>query len=106
MNGFKNYLDEIDWSIILSLEIDEGWNFFTETLHKGFEKFVPKTNPKTNKNQPCWLNKECMKLIRKKYHLYKRFTKSKLYYDYQKYIEIRNKTNKQLEKLLKSMKEK
>lgn len=42
-----------------------------------------------------------MKLIRKKYHLYKRFTKSKLYYDYQKYIEIRNKTKQTIRKTIK-----
>ena len=98
--GFRSYLIDTDWGKLANLDIDVCWNFFTKTLEEGFEKFIPKVVHRV-KTQPCWLNNKCMKLIKKKYFLYKRYTQSKLHYDYQKYLETRNKTKREIRKAVK-----
>ena len=82
------------------MSTDEAWLFFKDTLHKGFELYTPKTKSKPNK-KPYWLNTKCMKTIKKKYVMYKRYKSSKSHYDYQKYIESRNIAKREIKNSLK-----
>ena len=77
------------------LNTEESMKFFYNKLYLGFEKFVPKTKAKV-KDQPVWLTNKCLKLIRKKYHLFKRYKFSKTHYDFQRFIEVRNETKRQI----------
>ena len=47
-----------------------------------------------------------MKLIRKKYHLYKRYKFSKSHYEFQRYIEVRNEAKRQIRKAVKDYEKK
>ena len=93
--GLKTYLSNTDWSCLHSLNIDDAWKYFSDTLHKGFKLFVPKTKVK-NKKQPFWLNKKCSKAIKNKYHFFKKYKESKLSRDYHLYTEARNKVKKEI----------
>ena len=55
--GLKEAMSKVDWSILSDLDIDQSWDFLTETLHSNFDTFVPKTKVKS-KSQPFWLNKK------------------------------------------------
>ena len=99
-DAFKKYISDTEWSRLNDLNCDEQWKFFTNVLYQGYEKYVPMQKSKY-KNKPVWLNNKCMRIIKKKYFLYKRYKESELHYDYQKYIEIRNKTKREIRKSVK-----
>ena len=82
------------------MDTNESWKFFSETLHSGFEKYVPKESSKP-KHKPFWMNHKCMKTLKKKYVVYKRYKHSHLHYDYQKYIEARNEAKRQVKRTIK-----
>ena len=97
---FREYISSIDFSVLNQMTLEEAWNFFSKTIHTGIEKFVPLRKVK-KKQQPIWMNRKAMKCIKKKYILYKRYRTSHRHYDYQKYIQIRNETKRQIRKAVK-----
>ena len=103
--GLKKHLSTIDWTKLDTLNVDESWSFFTDILHTSFNLFVPKVKVKPN-SKPFWLNKKCMKSIKKKYAAFKRFKESDLSHDYHKYIEYRNNAKKVIRKAVKKHEEK
>ena len=104
-NAFKQYISDTKWSKLNDLNCDEQWKFFTNILYQGYEKYVPIQKSKY-KNKPVWLNNKCMRIIKKKYFLYKRYKESELHYDYQKYIKIRNETKREIRKSVKEYEKK
>ena len=80
-NGFTHFLKDIDWNKLNDMDTEQSWKCFKEILHTGFKKFVPKNKTRV-KDQPAWLSNKCMKYIKKKYHLFKRFKFSNTHYDF------------------------
>ena len=98
----KEYVVSQDWKQMNDMDLDTASEFLKNTLHEGFKKFVPLTNNRNKKfKQPVWMNKKALKCIKKKYTLYKRYLTSKLHYDYQRYLEIRNETKRQIRRAVK-----
>ena len=104
--GFSKYLKDTDWEKLDGASCEEATAYFENVLYEGFNKFVPKQKEQ-KKKQRFWLNNKAMRLIRKKYVMYKRYTHSRDYsltsiqYDYQQYIETRNKAKRELRKSVK-----
>ena len=104
--SFKKYLNDTDWEVLHDLPCEEATAHFENVLYVGFDKFVPEQK-KTKKKQPFWLNKKAMRLLKKKYVLYKKYTHSRDYshtdiqYKYQQYIETRNNAKRELRKSVK-----
>ena len=65
----KEFLSNNDWNETNDKTLEEAWNFFKNTLHEGFEHFVPKANTPT-KTRPIWMNRKALKSLKKKYSLY------------------------------------
>ena len=64
--GIRNYLGEIDWHQLLQCEcIEENWHKFCQTLGDAVNKFVPTSSQKSD-DKPKWLNREIIKLVRRK----------------------------------------
>ena len=103
--SLQEHLDSIDWSEIVDMDTDDAWLFFKNTLHNAYIKYVPKCSPK-HKKQPIWLNNKSMKLIKRKYNLYKRYCFSHKHYDFQKYIEARNGAKSAIRKSVKEYEKK
>ena len=82
------------------MDLDECWKHFTNVMHEGINKFVPKSKPQKRK-QPIWMNHKALKSIKKKYTLYKRYLSNKTHFHYQKYLEARNEAKRQLRKAVK-----
>ena len=62
----REYLWGINWRENLTGEnVEEEWNFFKNSLAEAVERFVPKSTPRPA-DRPKWLNRELVKLIRKK----------------------------------------
>ena len=71
--GLEQYLKDIDWSSTFSsLNTQQCWNFFKETISQGVELFVPKVR-RIDKNKPIWMTKNVLKLIRRKLQLWKAY---------------------------------
>ena len=102
-SALGDFLTQTDWSNLEGMNVNEAWTYFRDTLYKGFENFVPKTRAKNVKKQPIWMNKKCMKSIKKKYALYKKYKKSQSYYNYQNYIKTRNESKKLVKKAIKNL---
>ena len=79
---------------------DEAWAFLKNILDIGIQMFTPKTKT-VHKSKPFWLNNKCMKCIRKKYVMYKRYKSSNKHDDYQKYLESRNEAKRLIKKSVK-----
>ena len=79
----KEYLGNINWQEeLLNLEVDEAWELFKNKLNECTKKFVPQKIIRTN-NQPPWMNRTLLRLIRKKRRIWKK---------YNKYRSLENKT--------------
>ncbi len=53
--ALEQYLKDIDWSSTFSsLNTQQCWNFFKETISQGVELFVPKIR-RRDKNKPTWM---------------------------------------------------
>ncbi len=90
----KEYLGNINWQEeLLNLGVEESWEQFKNKLDECTEKFVPQKTNNTN-NQPPWMNKPLLRLIRKKRRIWKKFNK---------YGSLENKTDyENIERLVKN----
>ena len=98
--AFKEFASNQEWSNLDNMDLNDSWLYFTNFLHEGIDKFVPKSKP-PKRRQPIWMNPKALKCIKKKYILYKRYLTSHTHYDYQRYLEIRNETKREIRRAVK-----
>ena len=73
--SLKEFLCNINWQEKLhNMDIEEAWNLFKNKLSECMDKFVPQKVKKLN-NQPPWMNRDFLQLIRKKRRVWKRYNK-------------------------------
>ena len=92
--GMRESINSINWSELFDeKDVKECWGIFRDRLLSEIEKFVPKsTRAKRQKNR--WINRKTKKLLRKKYHYWKKFSLSGEYVDFLQYKNIRNRAVK------------
>ena len=74
----------VNWDMVFENKtVQECWDIFKLELIRLVKEYVPESTPK-DYNEP-WMNKGLMKIWKKKYHLWKRYTESKSYYRHQMY---------------------
>ena len=79
-------LKQIDWDIVFeNKSAQECWNIFKAELEKLVDEHIPMSIPK-DYNEP-WMNKGLMKLWKKKYFAWKRYTETKGYQRYKEYVK-------------------
>ena len=82
--------DMIDWETQLSdLDTENSWNFFKVTYSSIVDACIPKKKRRNN-SKPLWMQKNAMKIIRKKRKLWKHYTQSQ---DYQSYLAFKRVQN-------------
>ena len=88
-------LNEINWSEkFMGKSVQECWNIFKEIYNKLVNEYIPLISPKEY-NEP-WMNEKIMKLWKKKYHAWKRFSESNQ--GWNEYKKERNKLRKNIRK--------
>ena len=93
--AISNKLCEIDWTEkFTGKTIHQCWEIFKEIYNQLVNEHVPLVSPKEY-NEP-WMNPRVMKLWKKKYHAWKRFSESKTH---QSWIEYKKESSK-LRKIL------
>ena len=98
---FSNYND---WTLLINLDINEGWNLIKNRICDGMIKFIPTVTLKNNKEfKPKWINNKVKRCLQKKYTYYLKYlfylihncttdgvTCGKHYEEYVKYRNIAN----------------
>ena len=83
-------LNQIDWDTEFeNKSVQECWTIFKEKLEKLVDEYIPMSNPK-DYNEP-WMNNKLLRLWKKKYFAWKRYTERK---GYQRYREYKQETEK------------
>ena len=86
-----------DWSMLTEMNVEECWETIKSRVKDSMEKNIPSGKiHKINAEKPKWMSGKAMKVIKKKYNLYKRFLASKKGYDYQAYLKARNECSRQV----------
>ena len=88
----RQSLDQIDWEGELrDRNFSDAWNFFEEKLEAIMEECIPMSKPRS-KRKNIYVTREAMKLKKKKYHLWKKYTETQDYLDYARYCREKKHT--------------
>ena len=91
----RETMKDYDWTKLDNMDIQNAWSYIKDAIHKGMDKCIPKIKHKTKKKlTPIWMNKKAMRVIKRKYNLYKKYLRTKTGINYMKYIRERNKCSK------------
>ena len=93
-------LGNIDWDKKFENceDVDTMVNRFEEIIHDNVREFVPmkKANPRGSNRQAPWIDFKLLRTIKRKYHAWKRFQKTKLHSKYIEYVKERRKASKKI----------
>ena len=68
---FSNYND---WTLLINLDINEGWNLIKNRICDGMIKFIPRVTLKNNKElKPKWINNKVKRCLQKIYTYYLKY---------------------------------
>ena len=96
----KYNLDQVDWSTMCEMSVEESWSFFETKLKENIVKHVPVKTSKRKK--PPWFNQEIKELIKRKKNAFKRYTLNKATYRYKIYRNIRNLVKKKIKEAIRN----
>jgi hypothetical protein len=89
----------IDWSPLHDLGVDKGWNKIKLEIENSMTSNTPQGRKKKNTRlKPSWMKSKLLRVIKKKYLLYKRILRTKTGINYQRYILTRNRCKKMIKK--------
>ena len=83
----KQILADIDWKKEMEGNTLKSWTKFKEILQNAQDQCVPKKR-RRKCNRPIWMNQNIMRTIRKKRRLWKTYTSTRDYQQYQAYKKV------------------
>ena len=100
LSAFYAWLEKETWTDVYhSLTADAAYEAFICAFKRiYFEHFKEKILPKCNKSRKPWINRECLRRIKKKARLFQKFLKTRSPEDLDIYKKYRNKLNTFLKK--------
>jgi len=111
----NKFFKRVDWDLILSnsLNIEDQWLRFKSVIMDCCNKFVPTRKIKNGNRRAPWMNRELLRLVKRKRCEYNKAKLSGLVNDWKKYKEILNKCTHEIrvsksqyeEKLAKNVKQ-
>ena len=93
-------LNQIDWSTLNDMSLEESWSFFEDKMKQNIEDHVPLKTQKRKK--PPWFNHELKELIKRKKNAFKRYMSNKATYRYKIYSTIRNLVKKKIKEAIRN----
>ena len=92
---FREEMQQVDWKFLDGLEINDMWDNIKGKINKGMQEHIPKVScKKEHRMKPAWMDKHCLRQIKRKYNAYKRYLNSSSGAAYQTYVRERNKAKK------------
>ena len=61
----NDHLNEVDWSVMDNMSMQEDWLFFYATCEKAMSQFIPKSVPKKDRRKKLWMNRSALTLHKK-----------------------------------------
>ena len=84
----KNYVSSVDWVARFEhFDTFQCWDLFKETLSDAIKDCIPLKDRRTP-NKPLWMNRNIMRLIRKKRRLWNWYKTTKDNTEYQAYLSV------------------
>ena len=109
-DGLRDHFSNYDyWTLLINLDINEGWNLIKIRICDGMIKFIPRATLKNNKElKPKWINNKVNRCLQKKYTYHLKY----LFYlrhnyttdgvacgkHYKEYVKHRNIANSEMRK--------
>ena len=87
MGKLVDLLAEIDWEAKLQGTTQESWDIFKSVLDEVQTECVPK-KVRRSIHKPLWLTRNVLRIIRKKRRLWRTYSATKDYQDFQAYREV------------------
>ena len=97
--GAKNFLHSINWNNMLPTNTSDAWDYLKSVIAEINQRFIPEKK-RRNPNKPLWLNKEIIRLQRKKSRIWKKYKVTKSHSDLDDYKVCR----KHLQKTIRNAK--
>ena len=83
-------LEDTDWEgNMTETDFDTAFDFFSTTFENILDTCIPKTKPKHN-SKSIFMTKEALRIRKKKYHHWKRYTETQDYLEYARFTSWRN----------------
>nr|XP_006825930.1 PREDICTED: RNA-directed DNA polymerase from mobile element jockey-like [Saccoglossus kowalevskii] len=92
-NEARVILGSVDWSILETLDINNGWNMFDEKMKNCIQRVIP-ISKSIGRKKPLWMDNKALRAVKKKYKSWKRYTYTRSYNDYATYCGDRNKASR------------
>ncbi|XP_006820153.1 uncharacterized protein LOC102801174 [Saccoglossus kowalevskii] len=92
-NEARVILVSVDWSILETLDINNGWNMFDEKMKNCIQLVIPIAKS-IGRKKPLWMDNKALRAVKKKYKSWKRYTYTRSYNDYATYCGDRNKASR------------
>ena len=104
--GMREKLDAIDWKSYLSdFNTEDSWMLLKGKVTELIEESVPK-KLRRNNSKPLWMQRNVMRVLRKKKRLWKQYTESKEYQSYLAYKNVQRTANSIVRKAKKTFERK
>ena len=102
-DAMRTLISNLDWEKELSsLNVNESWSMFENTIRKITEKFIPKRKFRGAHKKNKWMTKITLEKSKKKEKAYKQYLSSRNSSDYLKYTRARNQAKWECRKAVKS----
>ena len=96
IDGAKQNLNLYNWEeVMANMTTNEAWDCFLNKASDIHSKFIPNKN-RRNPNKPPWLNRELVRLQRKKGRLWRKYKKTQSETDFEQYKECRKSLQRRL----------
>ena len=97
-NKIRDNLKDVNWERLMeNKNCQDSWDIFVNTLTTLTKKFIPEKKAKNRRNQ-AWINKDIIDKIREKCKAWKTYIKNKCQANWRAFTEIRNSTNRAINK--------
>ena len=94
-----NSIKGISWeNEFKKLTVDQSWDHLKDFLSSLSEKHIPSKNIKL-KTRPIWMNKNAIRIVRKKAKLWRKYKQTKEYTDYMNYKNVEKETKREIKKI-------
>ena len=107
-NQMRTELAEVDWgqAFLDCKDVNEMVNQFENILKLKVEQLVPKKRQNTGTKQAPWITYKLLRVIKRKYHAWKRFQETKSHERYMQYVKDRRKAAKKVKTAKRDFEEK
>ena len=86
----NDQLNDVEWSLMNNLSVQEAWTFFYTTYEKAMEQFIPKSVPTKDRRKKLWMNRTALSLHKKNRQAWMKYKQTKSCADHVRATQLKN----------------